>query len=198
MGFENFMSMGIPAALSKEATFARCWSEATLRQCDRYEDARKNYANTMRMTEKMALDIPVEPARLERAWRRVWAEGHLLAISAQQLENWLCRYNEECEAGGEVAEGSVEFLKHLRNALEHLNEADISGSGATMVAGTKHYSLKKLPGKSLPTSIHVGAAKTQPFGVISIESLRELATQVETAIEDAEDSMAESWSAWDA
>jgi hypothetical protein len=99
--------------------FVRTWAEAVLRQVERARDARNQWQQDDRNWERMEDWSPTEE-EVQKSFRRMWAEEHMLVWSAHQLEQWQERL--AAEQNAEPPERDPD-LKLVRNALEHLNEA---------------------------------------------------------------------------
>src|SRR6185312_16774374 len=94
---------------------------------------------------------------------------------AHQLERWAQRLAEE---RGDVPQPRDRVLADLRNALEHLDEAQFEGHHAVPGEGSR--SLKELPGSQLRIATGNGLA----FGLIDVSELENRALGVVRAVED--------------
>lgn len=177
MGFEQRITVHLPDSFSRAAAFAEGWSQATLLQYERYLAAQTELASSVRTAERMVFDYPIDPTIEEHAWHRLWTEGHLLLISALQLENWIRRHNENSDEESQIATNSVQLLRTLRNAVEHLDEANIDEGHATPdeSRNNKNWSLSDLPKGKLPLSLSIGRTNSHAFGIVEIKELEALA-----------------------
>jgi hypothetical protein len=123
---------------------------------------------------------------LAKIAREVFAETHALVWAAHQVERWAGRLAEE---RGEDPPPRDEVLANVRNALEHLDEADFDGHHA--VPGySGNRSLRKLPGARLQLyTSYNGLA----FGLIDPTELERRALGVVGAIEDELMEQAADW-----
>ncbi|MFE2207240.1 hypothetical protein [Streptomyces rubiginosohelvolus] len=158
--------------------FVRSWGEAVLRQAERARAMRKKFAVDDRNYERMEDWSPSE-ADLERNFRTLWAEEHTLVWSAYQLERWRARLHRE---RGQEAPSQDKVLATVRNALEHLDEAEFEEGGFAVARadrGNSGRSLRELPGGGLP--IEVGGVL---FGLIAPEEVEARALKIVSTIED--------------
>ncbi|MEV6900281.1 hypothetical protein [Amycolatopsis sp. NPDC051372] len=111
------------------AGLVETWAEAVLRQAERDNSA---WADLNQAWDRFDRADGWSSAGDERskAFRQLWAETHLLVWSARQLESWVARLATE---RGEPVPTEDPWLKTLRDALEHLNEAEVRDGHA--VAG---------------------------------------------------------------
>ena len=100
------------------------------------------------------------------------------------MERWARRLAEE---RGEEPPPRDQVLANLRNALEHLDEAEFEGHHA--VPGDGSRSLKELPGSQLRIATGNGLA----FGLIDVSELENRALGVVRAVEDELMEEAASW-----
>ena len=82
-----------------------------------------------------------------------WAEEHTLIWAAHQLEQWSQRLAEE---RGEEPPQPDEVLTKVRNAREHLDDADIEKGHAVPGQRGSNRSLRALPGGSLAIALGSG------------------------------------------
>src|SRR4051812_40882552 len=116
-------------------------------------------------------------------WRRLWAAQHHLVWAAHQLERWVARLARERRM--KVPKDDP-VLGDLRNALEHLDEADLSVATAAATdnpARTK--SLRKLPGGQL--LIGTGGHPQRVFDLIDSADIEERAWAITTTTERLEE-----------
>jgi hypothetical protein len=171
-------------------TFVRTWAEAVLREVERVREIRKKEATDSRNYERMEDWSPTQED-LERNFRSAWAEEHTLVWAAHQLEQWSQRLaRERCQ---EPPEGDP-VLRRVRNALEHLDDAEFEGFYA--VPGEilsedaskskrkskcdRNSSLRALPDSRL--TIAVGGELA--FGLIDAKELESRALAVVRGIEN--------------
>jgi hypothetical protein len=121
---------------------------------------------------------------LARNFRAQWAEEQTLVWAAHQVERWARRLAKE---RGEPAPPPDKVLANVRNALEHLDEAEFDDSYA--VPGDRSRSLRALPNGRL--AIELGDRLA--FGLIDVDELERRALAVVGAIEDE---LMESAAAW--
>lgn len=175
-------------AESYSSTFVRTWAEAVLREVKRVRKIRKKDARDSRNHDRMEDWSPTQED-LQRNFRSVWAEEHTLVWAAHQLEQWSQRLARE--RGQEPPEADP-VLKQVRDALEHLDDAEFEGfyavpgeapSENASKRKTKrdpNRSLRALPGSRL--GIAVGGELA--FGFINAKELEDRALAVVRAIED--------------
>ncbi|CCH85803.1 protein of unknown function [Modestobacter italicus] len=82
-------------------------------------------------------------------WRRFWAAQHHLVWAAHQLERWVRRLARE---RGTLEPEPDPLLAALRNALEHLDEAELDGYLLASAGNDprRNRSLRSLPDARLP------------------------------------------------
>ncbi|MFI5734964.1 hypothetical protein ACIA49_32930 [Kribbella sp. NPDC051587] len=128
-------------------TFVRAWGEAVLRTVERVADVRRRAAALNRELDRV-WDRDGE-ATLTVIWRENWTEEHTLIWALHQLERWVARL--AVERGEEAPQENV-TLRNVRNALEHLDEAELPDDATAAVAGDndrRNRSLRTLPGGQL-------------------------------------------------
>lgn len=141
---------GIVAGLAGGAEdFTLMWAETLLRQIDRVQAARTDHQRLGRWFERYdETEGAPDGAELAAASRTLWAEQHTLIWMSNQLRQWSDRLHTELreaadveargegqvdEAQGDENRGPVDeldtadppWLRDLRNAVEHLNDATI-------------------------------------------------------------------------
>ena len=186
-------------------TFVQMWAEAVIRQVKRVKELRVKAAKDGRNFERME-DWSPTTEDLAENFRAQWAEEQTLVWAAHQLARWAKRLAEErCQDPPEPDE----VLANLRNALEHLDEAEFTkqaprapgtaGGWAFSAAGSavpgegnKNRSLRALPSSSLSISMPEGLGPPA-FGLIKVEELEERAEAYVHRIEDEMMAEAESW-----
>ncbi|XUM00251.1 hypothetical protein ACQ86F_25405 [Streptomyces venezuelae ATCC 10712] len=167
--------------------FVRSWGEAVVRQAERARAARLKHAADNRNYERLEDWSPSEED-LERSFRALWAEEHMLVWSAYQLERWRKRLAQE---RGRESPPPDKVLSQVRNALEHLDEAEFQEDGFAVAReqrGNSGRSLRELPGGGL--SIYAGG---KLFGLINAEEIEERALNVVRTIEDEFEQAAIDW-----
>lgn len=158
--------------------FVRTWAEAVLRQVERARDARNKWRQDNRNWERMEDWSPTEQD-VDKSFRRMWAEEHMLIWTAYQLEQW--QEHLAVQQGTEPPERD-EKLRLLRNALEHLSEATFDESHAVVppTATPKQFpALRKLGGLAISSEV-----SGIPPEVVEERALHAVAT-AQTALEDA-------------
>src|SRR4051794_18548309 len=121
-------------------------------------------------------------------WRRLWAAQHHLVWAAHQLERWVARLARERR---KKVPKPDPVLADLRNALEHLDEADLDESTATASSNpARTKSLRKLLGSQL--LIGTGANPGRLFDLIDSEEIEQRAwTSTDRLEQEAEDYVAD-------
>jgi len=135
-------------------------------------------------------------------WRRLWAAQHHLVWAAHQLERWVARLARERRM--KVPKPDP-VLADLRNALEHLDEADLDEFTATASSNpARTKSLRKLPGGQL--LIGTSGNPRRLFDLIDSAEIEQRAWAVTTSTDrleqEAEDYAHElmargEWPPWD-
>lgn len=186
--------------------FVQMWAEAVIRQVGRVKELRAKAARDGRNYERMEEWSP-ELEDLAANARAQWAEEQTLVWAAHQLERWAKRLAEE---RGEDPPEADEVLAHLRNALEHLDEAEFTGEVAPHPGGSgvriyhslagsavpgegrSNWSLRALPSGRLSIGTYEGLGH-QAFGLINVDELERRAEVYVRKIEDELMAEAESW-----
>lgn len=174
-------------------TFVQMWVEAVIRQVQRVKALRIKAAKDGRNFERME-DWSPTTEDLAENFRAQWTEEQTLVWAAHQLERWAKRLSEE---RGQDAPQSDNVLADLRNALEHLDEAEFSNEASFVKSavpgeGKKNRGLRALPSSSLSISTPEGAGPPA-FGLIDVEELERRAEAYVRKIEDEMMDEAESW-----
>ena len=123
----------------------------------------------------MGPELGPDELDLARNARQQWADEQALVWAAHQLERWSRRLAME---RGEDPMPRDKVLADLRNALEHLDEADFDGGAAVPGEGSR--SLAALPGARL--SIRLGGRLA--FGLIEVDELERRALALVDAVEE--------------
>lgn len=162
--------------------FIRTWAEAVLRQAARARTIRHTAEQDSRNYDRMEDWSP--PAYvLEENFRTQWAEEHQLIWVAHQLERWDARLRRE---RGQRPRPKDLFLKTLRDALEHLDDAEFVNGQAvappilTKEDKSKGRALRNLPGGVLDLLLGGG---TLVGGVLPL-AIEERALQIVRAVEE--------------
>lgn len=147
-----------------------------MRQVERVREMREKDRKLFRSYERM--DGIYSPGELDlaKSARELFAEEHTLVWAAFQVERWSERLAEERSDDPPPRD---EVLANVRNALEHLDEAEFEG-GHAVPGYSGNRSLRKLPGARLALYSHNGLA----FGLIDPHELERRALAVVEAIED--------------
>lgn len=98
---------------------ARAWAESTLRLVEAAQLSRERLSRTRETMPSEWDEITYPP--LQRAFREVWTTECMLVLSASQLEKWIARLYRD---RNRRAPQPLVSLKHLRNAIEHADEAE--------------------------------------------------------------------------
>ncbi|MBB4931358.1 hypothetical protein F4561_002178 [Lipingzhangella halophila] len=147
------------------ASMVHTWAEAVVRQADRLDALLAYLDNDGRHHEYM------DDSDLLQDFRQAWAESHQMVSASYQLERW--RGRQHTLRTGEKAPVTDMKLKHLRDALEHLDEADIQQGRAV----SDERSLHKIGGLDL----EVGSRWL--FDHVSIDDLKRDARERAAAAE---------------
>lgn len=145
-----------------------------MRQIERVRQVRKKAETDDRAYEHMEDWSPTE-LDLAKNFRAQWAEEQTLVWAAYQVERWARRLARE---RGEPAPPLDGVLANVRNALEHLDEAEFDDGDA--VPGSRSRSLRALPNSRL--AIETGGRLA--FGLIDVDELERRALAVVGTIED--------------
>ncbi|GAA2417576.1 hypothetical protein GCM10010404_90170 [Nonomuraea africana] len=165
-----------PEVVAECVSFVRMWAEAVLRQVERVHTMREKLHRDDRNYERMEDWSPTEED-LQENFRSLWTEEHTLIWSAHQLERWSRRLARERRQ--EPPEHD-RVLADVRNALEHLDDADFDDGHAVAVTGGRTWSLRALPGSRL----QIAAGGDLSFGLINGAELQSRALAVVRRIED--------------
>jgi hypothetical protein len=146
-----------------------------MRQVERVREVSEKDRKPFRAYERME-DWSPDELDLARSSRAQWAEEHTLVWAAHQVGRWAQRLAEE---RGDDPPPRDEVLSNVRNALEHLDEAEFEG-GAAVPGHSGNRSLGKLPGSRLPLSTGHNLA----FALIDPSELVSRALGVVATVED--------------
>jgi hypothetical protein len=161
--------------------FVRMWAEAVIRQLKRVREQQEKSAGDLWLYDHEPLGIAPTNEDLQRNFRVRWAEEHMLIWAAHQLERWVKRLAID---RGKTPPAPDPVLADVRNAMEHLDEADFDEHG-TAVPGSlgPNWSLRRLPNAQL--AIGVGGGRIGG-GILAVEELVERALAVVNKIEAEE------------
>lgn len=156
-----------------------------MRQVERVRVVREKDRRLCRSYERMDGIHSPDELDLAKSARTVWSEEHILVWAAYQVERWTQRLAEE---RGDDSPPRDEVLANVRNALEHLDEAEFEG-GHAVPGYSGNRSLRKLPGGRLSLS----TGRNFAFGLIDPGELEQRALGVVAAIEDELVEQAADW-----
>lgn len=104
------------------------------------------------------------------ALEEVWIRGYRLVMSNYQMERWLYRYRVLRKE-----EAKPHKYRELRNALEHLDDADLTETEASRSkSGPKKQSIDQLPEGRLFLGFHWSYVDNA-FGIVSLTEVSEKA-----------------------
>lgn len=146
-----------------------------MRQVELVRQTRDKAARQGRAYERMGPELGPDELDLARNARQQWADEQALVWAAHQLERWTRRLAME---RGDDPVPRDRVLADLRNALEHLDEADFDGGAAIPGEGSR--SLAALPGGRL--SVRSGGRLA--FGLIEVDELERRALALVDAVEE--------------
>ncbi|MEW1706976.1 hypothetical protein AB0230_07015 [Microbacterium sp. NPDC089190] len=168
---------------------ARSWADSTFEMLELSRKRRRDYRWVSRSYDRMDGDA-VDLARLQRAIREVWSTDCLLIISAANLEAWTRKLY---RARRRREPKPLENLKRLRNAIEHLDEADIDEE--TWIATARNPRALKSGIGALPNQkLGIGVSGDGLlFGVMSYEDLENLVNGLLGELSQELDDYARDW-----
>lgn len=168
--------------------FARAWAERLLLQLPVIRAASRRLSKISRQIEYMEEWSPSE-ADFEGAFRALWTECVLTVWIADGLHRWLTLLAREL---GEEKPEEVEFLRDLRNALMHLDEATFDEEGPhTDPKGRVNRSLRDLPGSRV--LVQSWSPGSPLFDLIDVDKLEQLGRSLLDRLDRELDSMAEDY-----
>jgi hypothetical protein len=129
--------------------FVRMWAEAMIRQFKRVQEQQEKRAADLWLYDHEPLGIAPTDEDLQRNFRVRWTEEHMLIWAAHQLERWIKRLAID---RGEPSPTPDPVLADVRNAMEHLYDADFDEEGGVApVPGSlgSNWSLRRLPNGQL-------------------------------------------------
>jgi hypothetical protein len=167
------------------------WVEEVRRLVPEVRAVREKYDRDSRAMDRNDSWPPLTEQDMFANWRRLGAAQHHLVWAAHQLERWVARLARE-ERRRVPKPDPV--LADLRNALEHLDEADLSEFTATASSNpARTKSLRKLPGGQL--LIGTGGNPRRLFDLIDSAEIEQRAWAITTSTDrleqEAEDYVAE-------
>lgn len=168
---------------------ARSWADSTFEMLELSRKRRSNYHWISKAYDRMDGDA-VDLAMLQRSIREVWSTDCLLIISAANLEAWTRKlYRSRRRREPEP----IENLKRLRNAIEHLDEADIDEETWTATARTSKAvksGIGALPNQKLGVGV---SGDGLLFGVMSHDDLEKLVNGLLDELSQELDDYARDW-----
>jgi hypothetical protein len=121
--------------------FVEMWAEAVIRQLERVREWREKDAVDQRNYYRDKEGDPTEED-MARNFRTRWAEEHMLIWAAHQLERCIKRLAMERD---KPLPADDDALTNVRNALEHLDEAELVDDYAIPGPLGSNRSLRALP-----------------------------------------------------
>src|SRR4051794_21424076 len=101
---------------------SRAWADQTAEQLRTAKERRRRYEAIESTYERMDHDGEITQDVVSAAFRALWTAEALLITSASNLERWMTKLY---RARNRRPRTNVDHLRTLRNALEHLHEANI-------------------------------------------------------------------------
>ncbi|MEJ7743733.1 MAG: hypothetical protein WKF73_15075 [Nocardioidaceae bacterium] len=147
--------------------FVDIWADEVRRLVPEVTTLQERHARDLRAADHGEEWSPTDHDLYER-FRRLWAAQHHLIWAAHQLERWSARLARE---RGETPTPPDPVLADLRNALEHLDEAQLDDDQATATPGSdpkKNRSMRRLPGERLL----VGTQGQRLFNLIGLFDMK--------------------------
>lgn len=164
--------------------FVDVWADDVRRRVREVRAAREQYDQMDRAYERGEWTLTEHD--LERLGQRLWAAQHHLVWATNQLEQWVRRLAKE---QGTTEPDPDPVLTALRDALEHLDDADLDEDTASAGEGKRNRSLRKLPGGQLFIG-SVGSHRL--FGLVDPQDIERRALAITTTA-DREDQAVEDW-----
>ena len=164
------------------------WVEEVRRLVPEVRAVRRSTTGDSRAMDRNDSWPPLTGHNMFANWRRLWAAQHHLVWATHQLERWVARLARERR---KKVPKPDPVLADLRNALEHLDEADLDESTATASSNpARTKSLRKLLGSRL--LIGTGANPGRLFDLIDSEEIEQRAwTSTDRLEQEAEDYVAD-------
>jgi hypothetical protein len=157
--------------------FVEMWAEAVIRQLARVREGHKKYAADQWAYYGDDEDSPTAED-MAHNFRTQWAEEHMLIWASHQLERWIKRLAIE---RGQTPSPDDEVLTNVRNALEHLDEADLIDGYAVPGFLGSNRSLRELPDGRLSIALGIGRIGG---GFLTVEELERRALAIVRKIEN--------------
>jgi len=192
----------VSAAEETAEALVDVWVEEVRRLVPEVRAVREKYDRDSRAMDRNDSWPPLTEHDMFTNWRRLWAAQHHLVWAAHQLERWVARL----ARGRRMKVPKPDpVLADLRNALEHLDEADLDEFTATASSNpARTKSLRKLPGGQL--LIGTSGNPRRLFDLIDSAEIEQRAWAVTTSTDrleqEAEDYAHElmargEWPPWD-
>lgn len=163
-------------------TLVDVWVEEVRRLVPAVRAVREKCDRDSRAMERMDSWPQLSELDMFANWRQLWAAQHHLVWSAYQLERWVARLARERRM--KVPKPDA-VLADLRNALEHLDEADLDVSTAMASSNpSRTKSLRKLPGAQL--LIGTGGDPRRLFDIIDSDEIEKRAWAITTSTDRLE------------
>ncbi|WP_425839878.1 hypothetical protein [Microbacterium sp. PA5] len=168
---------------------ARSWADSTFELLRLSKERRRRHASLDSMYERMDGD-GITWDGVQESLRQVWSTDCLLILSAANLEAWVRKLY---IARRRRVPEPLENLKRLRNAIEHLDEAELDEESWTATARTaaaRTRGIGALPNQSLAIGL-TGDGKL--FGVITHDELERLVAGLLDELAQELDDYARDW-----
>lgn len=164
------------------------WVEEVRRLVPEVRAVREKYDRDSRAMDRNDSWPPLTEQDMFANWRRLWAAQHHLVWAAHQLERWVVRLARERRT---KVPKQDPVLADLRNALEHLDEADLDVATATASSNpARTKSLRRLPGGQL--LIGTGGSPRRLFDLIDSVEIEQRVWAITTSTDRLE-AEAEAW-----
>ncbi|GAA1970258.1 hypothetical protein [Microbacterium deminutum] len=150
---------------------SRAWAEQTTEQLGTAKECRRRYEAIEATYERVDHDGEITQDVVSSAFRALWTAEALLITSASNLERWMTKLY---RARNRRPRTNVEHLRTLRNALEHLHEANIDDDNWVATARTttaERSGIGALPDAQLSIGLD---GDGRIFGVITHDDLTTL------------------------
>lgn len=168
--------------------FARAWAERLTTQIEAVRAAARSVELIDRQIEYMEEWSPSE-LDYDRAFRALWSECVLTVWIADGLDRWLNLLYREI---GEEPPAPILHLRHLRNALMHLDEAVFDEAGAHAgVASSRNRSLRELPGSRV--LVQTWTEGSPLFDLLDVAQLEAIARELLARLDAEMDALVEDY-----
>jgi hypothetical protein len=168
---------------------ARGWAEASMRLLQEASAMRKEYRALDRAYERMDIEGLSESDLLDKI-RRIWIAESMLVHAASSLEIWMAKLY---RTRRRKPRPQVAYLRQLRNALEHLEEADFDDEGWIATARTAQGARRGI-GALPEAKLEVGLGPDGLlFGVIAPAELHSLVDDLVRELDRELDEYAQDW-----